>query len=112
MYVWHKEAKSKKFKVIIELPSAYQVLLDHHFQHLPKAEYEECPPPEPLKSWRDVTDELHIDSNQLLARFPDGGMLVLNPYHIPPLKTRRLVMNPVYGAMGIARTALFVEEFR
>jgi hypothetical protein len=103
MYVWHKEAKSKKFKVIIELPSAYQVLLDHHFQHLPKAEYEECPPPEPLRMWKDVTRELDIHAEGLIARLPENrGVVVLNPY----------IPNPTEMKLVKHDGALYLKEFR
>lgn len=88
-YIWHKDAKTKKFPVNI-------TSIDHYTDGrlmYPKSEYEPCDPPEPKKEWADVTS--------LLTTSIDPNVLLLNGFsavraHCPLNSPRRLRLVDAY----------------
>lgn len=88
MYVWHKEAQSRKFLVLHETPRSYQV--DDSgggVLSLPKEEYVCCTPP--LAQWRDVTENIEIDNEG--AVWIQGKILLHPPAHVTGYGPLRLV---------------------
>lgn len=62
MWIWHKEAKSKKFEVEVpRVPERHYYSRDTIRTAYPVSEYESCPAPEPEKRWRDITDQVVVN---------------------------------------------------
>lgn len=105
MYVWHKEARSRKFLVLRETPRSYEVDAGGGaLMTLPKDEYCLCTPPEPDRRWHNVTGTLTIRQDARAATLPDDrGILLLNPFagrpDSPPLR------------LSLVEDVLRLEEF-
>lgn len=74
MYIWHKEAKSKKFLVEHEFAFHYIAANGSTF---PKLEYELCPPPESQKEWVDITKSLMIGVDPNIALYHGRELVVV-----------------------------------
>lgn len=64
-YIWHKDAKKKKFPITHDSAQYY---VDAKGALYLKSEYEPCDPPAPEREWVDVTDDLSLS--------PDGSNAV------------------------------------
>lgn len=109
MYVWHKEAKSKKFKVLTEHSSDYRVQrTEADLMFVPKAEYEPCPAPE---HWINIGDDLRVGDNGTALVTTHGKVIARI---VMPEIPRRFVQPALADAIAAAalRYPLFSIEAR